>query len=63
VSIQLQPPNIKPIAQRFTGRVPKGAHSKSHSVDAYNHVEYYLAGIGHYETRLQRELRRETPKT
>jgi hypothetical protein len=57
MSIHLQAPSIKPIAQRYTGRVPKGAHSKSHSVDAYNHVEYYLHGIGHYETRLERELR------
>jgi len=57
LSILLQPPSIKPIAQRFTGRVPTGTHSKSHPIDAYNHVEYYLKGIGHYETRLQRELR------
>jgi len=57
LSIHLQAPSIKPIAQRFTGRVPKGAHSKSHPVDAYNHVAYYLKGIGRYETRLERELR------
>jgi len=57
MSIHLQQPSVKPIAQRYTVRVPKGAHSKSHSVDAYNHVEYYLHGIGHYETRLERELR------
>jgi len=57
MSIHLQPPSIKPIAQRYTGRLPKGAHSKSHSVDAYNHVAYYLKGIGHFETRYERELR------
>lgn len=57
MSIHLQPPNIKSIAERFTGRVPKGAHSKSHPIDAFNHVEYYLKGIGNYETRLERDLR------
>jgi hypothetical protein len=57
LSITLQPPNIKPTAQRFTGRVPKGAHSKSHPVDAYNHVAYHLIQLEHMETRLQRELR------
>lgn len=50
----LQPPSIKPIAQKFSGRVPKGAHSKSHDVDAYNHGIFYLKQLGNFKTELER---------
>src|SRR4051812_17680833 len=33
-AIVLQPPSIKPLAERFSGRTPKGAHKLSHHVDA-----------------------------
>lgn len=59
VPIKLQAPSIKPIAQRLTGRVPTGAHSKSHSVDAYNHGAYWLRQHGHYVTLLERESRQQ----
>lgn len=42
VSIEMQPPSIKPIAVKFSGRRPVGTHDKSHHVDAYNHVIYWL---------------------
>lgn len=52
--ITLQAPNIKPIAERISGRKPVGAHSKSHSVDAYNHGVYWLRKNNKYTTRLER---------
>lgn len=51
--ILLQPPTIKPIAERWTDLRPKGAHSNSHWVDAYNHGAYYLRQVGHYTTKLE----------
>ena len=42
ISIRMQPPSIKPIAQRFTGRTPRGAHKLSHPIDAYNHGKYFF---------------------
>lgn len=56
----LQPPSIKPIAQKFSGRKPKGPHSLSHDIDAYNHSIYYLKKKGCYETVLEKELREHT---
>lgn len=42
-SVVKQHSNIKPIAERLTGRSTKGMdHSKTHVWDAYNHGEYYL---------------------
>ena len=34
--------DVKPIAQMWSGVKPKGSHSQSHWVDAYNHGIYYL---------------------
>jgi hypothetical protein len=55
IEFVLQPPNIKPIAERLTGIQPVGTHDKSHHIDAYNHGSYYLRSIGHYQTKLERE--------
>lgn len=53
----MQPPNIKPLAEKFSGRSPKGAHKLSHVVDAYNHAIYYLKRNDCYETEFEREVR------
>lgn len=37
-----QPPNIKAIAQKWSGSVPPKNHSQSHQIDAYNHGVYWL---------------------
>jgi len=54
--LHLQPPSIKPIAERLSGRKPKGAHNKSHDVDAYNHGIYYLKQLGNFKTELERRV-------
>lgn len=41
-----QPPNIKPIAQKWSGAVPPSNHAISHQVDAYNHGYYWLVKNG-----------------
>ena len=51
--ILLQPPSIKPIAERWTGLHPVGSHANSHWVDAVNHGSYYLRQVGHYTTKLE----------
>jgi hypothetical protein len=54
IEMFLQPASIKPIAERWTGLKPTGAHNKnSHWVDAYNHGAYYLRSVGHYTTALE----------
>jgi hypothetical protein len=55
IPIKLQPPSIKGIAERLTGRKPVGAHKKSHSVDAYNHAAFYLRQEGKYRSLLERQ--------
>lgn len=55
LQIHLQPPNIKTVAQKFTGLKPVGSHDNSHHIDAINHGCYYLRLIGHYKTKLERE--------
>ena len=40
--VKFQDPSIKKIAEMWSGVKPKGAHSKSHSIDAFNHGYYYL---------------------
>lgn len=54
-SIFMQPPSIKPIAQGFSGIRPKGDHSLSHHIDAFNHAIFWLRKQGHYQTKLERE--------
>jgi hypothetical protein len=49
IPVVLQPPTIKPIAQKFSQRKPTGAHAKSHDVDAYNHAIYWLTKQGRFE--------------
>ena len=44
--ITRQPASIKAIAQMWSGVKPKGAHSKNHHVDAFNHGYYYLQKEG-----------------
>jgi hypothetical protein len=52
--IVLQPASIKPIAEKWTGIKPSGAHNKnSHWIDAVNHTAYYLRSVGHYTTALE----------
>lgn len=40
--VVMQDPSIKPIAQKWSGMKPVGAHKNSHWVDAMNHGIYYL---------------------
>lgn len=41
-----QPPNVKPIAQKWSGVKPPSDHKMSHQVDAYNHGVYWLVKNG-----------------
>lgn len=54
ITIDLQASNIKPIAERISGRRPVGVHAKSHSVDAYNHGVYWLRKHDKFTTRLEK---------
>lgn len=54
VPFVLQPPNIKSIAEKFSGIKPTGTHDKSHHIDAMNHGIYWLKSKGHYLTELER---------
>lgn len=42
IPVHLQPASILPIAKRWTGIVPKGAHKNGHHVSALLHGMYYL---------------------
>lgn len=44
--IQEQSPQIKPVAQKWTGVIPPKNHANSHQVDAYNHGVYWLISKG-----------------
>lgn len=48
----MQPANIKPIAQLWSGLVPVGAHKNSHWIDAVNHGWYYLQKNGILKSRI-----------
>lgn len=37
-----QSPQIKPVAQKWSGVIPPKNHARSHEVDAYNHGVYWL---------------------
>lgn len=52
IKVVYQSPQIKEIAQRWTGRKPPSDHSKSHDVDAFNHGIYYLYTQGRYELKV-----------
>lgn len=56
IPIILQSPQVKTIAERLSGRVPKGAHKNSHHVDAYNHAIYWLQSQGRYKSAFEREV-------
>lgn len=51
-----QPSSIKPIAEKWTQVKPRGPHSQSHEIDAYNHGKYYLIGEGICKSALEEEL-------
>lgn len=52
-----QKPEIKKIAQMWTGMKPTGSHNvNSHWVDAYNHGMYYLIGKGIAKSALDNEM-------
>lgn len=40
--VVFQRPNIKPIAEMWTGHKPSSNHKNSHHIDALNHGMYYL---------------------
>lgn len=50
-----QSPTIKPIAEKWTGVKPKGPHSDSHWVDAFNHGAYWLIRQGIRKTKLEQQ--------
>lgn len=52
IEVVYQSPQIKEIAQRWTGRKPPSDHSKSHDIDAFNHGIYYLYTQGRYELKV-----------
>lgn len=59
IPVKLYPARMKPIQQKRTGKVPKGAHSKNHWVDAYNHGRYWLIENGHAKSALQIQKAKE----
>jgi hypothetical protein len=52
--VHMQLPNIKSMAEKWTGIAPKGKHDKSHHIDAFNHACYGLRKQGRYRTVLER---------
>ena len=52
--VHMQLPNIKSMAEKWTGVAPKGKHDKSHHIDAFNHACYGLRKQGRYRTVLER---------
>lgn len=53
VPIQMYNARLKPTQQKRTQKFPKGAHSKNHWVDAYNHGRYFLIERGLAKSALE----------
>jgi hypothetical protein len=46
IPIVMQMPGIKTIAERLSGKRPRGPHKENHWVDAFNHGYYWLHSVG-----------------
>lgn len=57
-----QRPQIKKIAQMWTGVTPPKNHDQSHWIDAYNHGAYYLIKNNVMESQLEIKLKAEKNK-
>jgi hypothetical protein len=57
VDVTLYPARLKPIQQRMTQMVPRGAHKNTHWVDAFNHGRYYLIKEHGADTALMKEMK------
>lgn len=53
IPVKMYPARMKPMQQKRTQKFPKGAHSKNHWVDAYNHGRYWLIEQGLAKSALQ----------
>jgi len=53
IPVTLYPARMKPLQQKRTQKFPKGAHSKNHWVDAYNHGRWFLIEAGLAKSALQ----------
>ena len=53
IPVQMYPARLKPMQQKRTQKFPKGAHSKNHWVDAYNHGRWFLIERGLAKSALQ----------
>jgi hypothetical protein len=63
IPIKMYPARMKPIQQKRTQKFPKGAHSKNHWVDAYNHGRYFLIEQGLAKSALQIEKEKARART
>lgn len=46
IPVVMQMPGIKTIAEKLSGKTPKGAHKDMHWLDAFNHGYYWLHSVG-----------------
>lgn len=46
IPVVMQAPGIKTIAEKISGKVPKGPHKDLHWMDAFNHAYYFLSTVG-----------------
>ena len=51
IPVVMQMPAIKMIAEKLSGKSPKGAHNEMHWMDAFNHAYYFLHSVGLVERR------------
>ena len=59
IPFKMYPARMKPIQQKRTQVFPKGAHSKNHWVDAYNHGRYFLIEQGLAKSALEIEKEKQ----
>lgn len=63
IPVKMYPARMKPIQQKRTQKFPKGAHSKNHWVDAYNHGRYWLIEQGLAKSALEIEMEKKRAKS
>jgi hypothetical protein len=63
IPIVMQGPDIKIIAEKYSGVKPTGPHSQSHKIDAYNHGYYYLVRQYHALTKMEKEQATKNPSS
>ena len=57
--LTMYPARLKPLQQKATQQFPKGAHSKNHWLDAYNHGRWHLIKLKLADTALMAQKKKE----